>query len=406
MFFFGGETLNPPTQHPATLPQVLRCLGGRSLGDRPGSHGELMVGYGGWKPETKCSHPLYFLAVELDEKFWSTLPPTKTEILQLHRWTSWIVEWRLAGKKEVCILGCFSLATQRDPLRDPSFWWLGFTNFLFWRIDFSFDSNALGHYPNAIMHHVVETEERKTCAFLGKHRGACAFHPAHFVDQSQASFSSHGFLTKTVHQVKIECYWMLYIIYSCFLRLQVSLVTIIMIIMFFIYRDPPKKNKQSPKGACFCNTSQYNIPEANPANPLPVSVLQRYPLEDHKDCRQRFWSTWPVDLGFWNMFFLRLHRVDRLVGDFHCPRDYIELMRLLSRKCKYRIHVHYEHMHLAQKNSYLRMQVWDRFVFEWIFSMCSSVAKAMSGRSSWEVLGGVLRSQIWLDLKRASLSMW
>lgn len=204
-------------------------------------------------------------------------------------------------------MGWFILSTQRDPERDPSFWWLGCTDFLFWRMDFSFDCNALGHYPNAIMQHVVETEERKTCAFLGKHRAACAFHPAHFVDQSQAFFSSHGFLTKTVHQVTIECYWMLYIIYSCFLRLQVFLVTIIMIIMFllYIYYPSQKTIKQSPKGACFWNTSQYNIPEANPANPLPVSVLQRYPLEDHKDCRQGFWSTWPVDLGFWNMFFFK-----------------------------------------------------------------------------------------------------
>ena len=146
--------------------------------------------------------------------------------------------------------------------------------------------------------------KKDICISLGKHRGACAFHPAHFFDQSQASFSSHGFLTKTVHQVTIECYLMLYIIYSCFLRLQVSLVTIIMIIMILLYiLSFQKAIKQSPKGACFWNTSEYNIPEANPANPLPVSVLQRYPLEDHKDCRQGFWSTWPVDLGFWNMCF-------------------------------------------------------------------------------------------------------
>lgn len=85
MFFLGGETLNPPTQHPATLPQVLRCLGGRSLGDRPGSHGELMVGYGGWKPETKFSQPLFFLAVELDVYF-DLPPPTKKEILNFIGW--------------------------------------------------------------------------------------------------------------------------------------------------------------------------------------------------------------------------------------------------------------------------------------------------------------------------------
>lgn len=169
---------------------------------------------------------------------------------------------------------------------------------------------------------------------------------------------------------------------------------------------PSKKQSNNPQKAHVLDTSEYNIPEANPANPLPVSVLQRYPLEDHKDCRQGFWSTWPVDLGFWNMFFLRLHRVDRLVGDFHCPRDYIELMRLLSRKYTYRICVDYVICIWPQKTPIFACKCEITSYLNAFSSTCSCVAKAMSWRSSWEVLGGVLRSQIWLDLKRASLSMW
>lgn len=305
--------------------------------------------------------------------FWST-PPNKKRDSQLHRLKNWIVEWRLAGKKEVCILGCFSLATQRDPLRDPSFWWLGFTNFLFWRIDFSFDSNALGHYPNAIMHHVVETEERKTCAFLGKHRGACAFHPAHFVDQSQASFSSHGFLTKTVHQVKIECYWMLYIIYTVVVfwgsrfPLLLSLWSSWFYYIYILYTlSVPKNNQTIPKRRMFLEHKWVQHPWGESSKSTAGVGLTEIPTGGPQRLQARVLIHLTGGSGFLKYVFLRLHRVDRLVGDFHCPRDYIELMRLLSRKCKYRIHVDYEHMHLAPKSSYLRMQVWDHFVFECIF---------------------------------------
>ena len=69
LFFGGSETLNPPTQHPATLPRGTSL----SWGPTPrGSSGKPWkvdgFGYGGWKPLPEFSHPFFFGAVELPEK--------------------------------------------------------------------------------------------------------------------------------------------------------------------------------------------------------------------------------------------------------------------------------------------------------------------------------------------------
>lgn len=172
--------------------------------------------------------------------------------------------------------------------------------------------------------------------------------------------------------------WMLlnviyYIYSSCFLRLQVSLVTIIMIIMILLYiyilytLSVPKNNQTIPKRRMFLEHKWVQHPWGESSKSTAGVGLTEIPTGGPQRLQARVLIHLTGGSGFLKYVFLRLHRVDRLVGDFHCPRDYIELMRLLSRKCKYRIHVDYEHMHLAPKSSYLRMQVWDHFVFECIF---------------------------------------